>query len=416
MTPRRRYGLIPILLAATPVVGASPGPAEPPLSPARAEIGRPAPDFVLTDLDGGSHRLTERRGRIVVLEWTNHECPAVNHLYDTGTIAGARATVENEPVEWLLVDSSHFCTRRAAEIRRWRDRREIHHPYLLDAEGTVGRLYDASRTPQVFVIDAQGVLAYVGAVADRHGEVNYLAGALKALLHGSDVTPTYVRPRGCSVKYATSPPGTETQRSYAAAAAHARSGDFAAALDDLRRSLAAGHARPSDVLVDSAFDALRADDRARVRLRELLGSHAVESSITLVAAGEPGEPMIVSGVVRTREGDAVPGALVYVYHTDARGIYSARGDGDPRLFGYLRTGPDGEFELKTIRPASYPGMNVDQHMHFVITAAGHQDKRTRLGFSDDPYWQRRTPGTWVAKVTIGDDGVARCRHDLVIDR
>lgn len=173
------------------------------MCPEAAGIGRPAPDFALPDLDGEIHRLSDLKGHIVILEWTNHECPAVNGVYDRESVEQAAGTFAHEPVTWLLVDSSHFCGERAGDIRRWCTRRRIVRPYLLDPTGRVGRLYDARRTPQVFVIDAEGVLAYSGAMTDRDGRTNYVTGAVKALLNGVPVTPTTVRPWGCSVKYGT---------------------------------------------------------------------------------------------------------------------------------------------------------------------------------------------------------------------
>jgi protocatechuate 3,4-dioxygenase beta subunit len=131
----------------------------------------------------------------------------------------------------------------------------------------------------------------------------------------------------------------------------------------------------------------------------------------------------VAGRVVDREGRPVAGALVHAYHTDARGLYSEGGmdETNPRIFAFLRTGADGRFELRTIRPGHYPESQeepAEQHVHFEVEAAGFASRIDRLGFRDDPFWakQGKTPPAWAAAVTREGDAPPRCERDLVLDR
>ncbi len=201
------------------------------------------------------------------------------------------------------------------------------------------------------------------------------------------------------------------------------------ALRWLRGSFEAGYERPSAVLSDPAFSPLRNDASHRAQIRELLAAHAREANIQLVPADEPGEPLIVSGTVLDAAGRPVDGALVYVFHTDCSGYYSQGGmdEDNPRLFGYMLTGPDGRYEFRTIRPGHYPDQAepVEQHIHFEVTAPGYASQGHRLAFSDDPLWDRPGlagdpfwrrhlpfPPPWAALVTRGAEGIARCECDL----
>lgn len=201
------------------------------------------------------------------------------------------------------------------------------------------------------------------------------------------------------------------------AAAHAEAERFEAALASLEHAFEAGYRTPADVHVAPVFAALKADARSRARLHELLESHARQWRMTLVREDEPGERIVISGRVLDEDGEPIPDALVYVYHTDVRGIYSDVGDSNPRLFGYLRTNEEGRYEYRTIKPASYPDTNVDEHVHYEISAPGHETRTTRLGFSDDPRWETHTPDPqWVMDVTTGEDGVKRCHYEITLRR
>jgi peroxiredoxin len=174
-------------------------------SPNRAEVGRPAPDFTLTDSEGNSHRLSSLRGKIVVLEWTNPGCPFVQRHAREGSMTKARQGVEARRLVWLGIDSSHFTT--PAALQTWRRDQRITTPILLDASGRVGHLYGARSTPHMFVIDERGVLRYSGAIDDDPHDrapspTNFVGRALGALVRGAAPSPATNAPYGCSVKYA----------------------------------------------------------------------------------------------------------------------------------------------------------------------------------------------------------------------
>lgn len=175
-------------------------------SHAHAEIGKPAPDFTLKDVDGTEHKLSDLKGKVVVLEWINHECPVVNRCHNKGIMKSVTAKFKEKPVAWFAVDSSHFCQDKVAPIRKWVQKNKISYPYLLDAPGKVGHIYAAKTTPHMFVIDRKGILAYAGAIDnDPYGKSeskrNYVEEAVSALLNGSAVATATAKPYGCSVKY-----------------------------------------------------------------------------------------------------------------------------------------------------------------------------------------------------------------------
>jgi peroxiredoxin len=175
--------------------------------PRQAVIGQAAPDFLLKDLSGKEHRLSDYKGKIVVLEWTNHQCPFVmRHQGTLKTMQSTYAKHKDKGVVWLAVNSSHFCEKEAGNIRKWAKEQGIDFPILLDASGEVGRRYGAKTTPDMFVIDRQGLLAYSGAIDDdprgrKNSRRNYVDETLGALLNGSTVAMARTQPYGCSVKY-----------------------------------------------------------------------------------------------------------------------------------------------------------------------------------------------------------------------
>lgn len=106
----------------------------------------------------------------------------------------------------------------------------------------------------------------------------------------------------------------------------------------------------------------------------------------LIPAGEPGDALVVTGVVFGPDGTTpVPGALVYAYQTDARGVYTPDGKpGIPRLHGFMRTDDRGRYEFRTIRPASYPGQSVAAHIHMSVSAGGRDQSIDDILFEGDP--------------------------------
>lgn len=161
-----------------------------------AEVGKPAPAFILKDDFGKVHSLAQYRGKVVVLEWTNPGCPFVRRHLAASTMATTRAGFDAQKVVWLAVDSTSSPVTMS-----------LGYPVLQDAAGTVGRSFGAKWTPQMFVIDAQGVVRYAGAIDDdprdkkRTGITNYVKDAVNALLSGKQVPISTTEPYGCSVKY-----------------------------------------------------------------------------------------------------------------------------------------------------------------------------------------------------------------------
>ncbi|RKZ12071.1 thioredoxin family protein [bacterium] len=169
--------------------------------------GQMAPDFELADQTGITHRLSDYRGQIVVLEWTNPTCPFVQRHYTAGntTMLDTQASFADDGVVWLGIDSSNYVTAESASA--WAGSKEISWPILLDAAGDVGRMYEARTTPHMFVIGRDGKVLYNGAIDDdprgQNDEVNnYVEAALTAALAGDAVEMAQTRPYGCSVKYA----------------------------------------------------------------------------------------------------------------------------------------------------------------------------------------------------------------------
>ena len=114
-----------------------------------------------------------------------------------------------------------------------------------------------------------------------------------------------------------------------------------------------------------------------LRLKELVRKYARHAETILAPPDEQGEPLIVSGVVRNEEGMPVAGALIYVFHADAKGYYSptrAMDEANARLFGYMKTAADGHYRFLTIRTGGYPQAPIPQHIHMLVTAEGYQDQ------------------------------------------
>lgn len=176
--------------------------------PAKAEIGKPAPDFKLKDINGTEHTLASLRGKIVVLEWTNHECPFVKARAGKDKVLGKTyAELKSDNVVWFAINSSNFANDRIEELKTWTTERGIEYPILLDADGKTGHAYGAKTTPHMFVIDQKGILAYMGALDDdargnKTDARNYVVEAVEALEKDSTVATATTEPYGCSVKYA----------------------------------------------------------------------------------------------------------------------------------------------------------------------------------------------------------------------
>ncbi|MDA7948071.1 MAG: thioredoxin family protein [Hyphomicrobiaceae bacterium] len=185
------------------------------LPTARAEprIGERAPDFVGVDSNGKTHKLSDLKGKTVILEWTNHDCPFVQKHYSSGNMQKLQKLATGDGVVWLSVISSapglqgHVEPAKANTLTTERD--AAPSAVILDPEGEIGRAYNARTTPHMFLIDKNGTLVYKGAIDDKpsanNADVpiarNYVRDALAAHAAGKPVDPDATRPYGCSVKY-----------------------------------------------------------------------------------------------------------------------------------------------------------------------------------------------------------------------
>ncbi len=180
---------------------------------AAATVGEAAPAFTLTDSKGTSHNLSDFKGKTVVLEWTNAECPFVRKHYDSKNMQTLQEEATGQGVVWLVINSGaegkqgHVTGAQAEEIITRDGFKST--AYLLDGDGTVGHAYGASTTPHMFVINGEGTLVYAGAIDDNKsadpatiaGAKNYVRAALADLAAGKPVETASSQPYGCSVKY-----------------------------------------------------------------------------------------------------------------------------------------------------------------------------------------------------------------------
>jgi hypothetical protein len=174
------------------------------------ECGQPAPDFAFTDLDGKAHKLSDYRGKIVVLEWLNPNCPVVGRHYRSGNLPAAQAAAAAAGAVWLQINSSSMGDLDAAKTREWQQKQHVTATaYIRDQPGKIGRLFAAETTPHLFVIAADGTLAYQGAIDDQPNASvqnttsahNYVTAAITALKSGHVVPQPKTTPYGCGVKY-----------------------------------------------------------------------------------------------------------------------------------------------------------------------------------------------------------------------
>ena len=174
-------------------------------------LGKPAPDFELKDINGKTVKLSDYKGKIVVLEWFNPECPFVVRQHSEGPLKDAAAKATKDGVVWLAINSSgpgkegNGVEKNKKAVADWK----MEYPVLVDEDGTVGMAYGSKNTPTMYIIDAKGMLAYHGAIdnaADGKPEggtlVNYVESALAEMKAGKAVSKAETKPYGCGVKYA----------------------------------------------------------------------------------------------------------------------------------------------------------------------------------------------------------------------
>lgn len=180
---------------------------------AEVENGKTVPDFTLTDANGKSHALSEYKGKFVVLEWFNPDCPFVKKHYNSGNMQNLQEMYTQKGVIWLAINSSAVGKEgnyAPGAINDWAKKEMAKATaFLLDSDGKVGKTYGAQTTPHMFIIDQQGVLIYQGAIdsipsadmADIAKSQNYTQMALDEAMAGKAVTTPATKSYGCSVKY-----------------------------------------------------------------------------------------------------------------------------------------------------------------------------------------------------------------------
>jgi peroxiredoxin len=178
-----------------------------------ARVGEPAPDFTATDSNGQVHKLSQYAGKYVVLEWTNRGCPYTLKHYNSGNMQRLQREWTARGVVWLTVISSapgkQGYVTAAEENAYLKEINAAPTAVLLDPTGALGHLYGAKTTPQMFIINPQGVLIYNGAIDDRpttdvadiKNAKDYVSAALNEAMTGKPVSDPATRPYGCSVKY-----------------------------------------------------------------------------------------------------------------------------------------------------------------------------------------------------------------------
>jgi len=181
---------------------------------AAATVGQPAPDFTATATDGKAVKLSDLKGKIVVLEWTNPDCPFVHKHYDAGNMQKTQAYATGKGVVWLSINSGAAGKEGSVSAEQANDyiakNKSAATHYILDPAGDIGKLYGAKSTPHMFVIGSDGNIAYMGAIddkatanpADNAAADNYVKDAIDSLLTGKPVAVSSTQSYGCAVKYA----------------------------------------------------------------------------------------------------------------------------------------------------------------------------------------------------------------------
>lgn len=176
-------------------------------------VGDQAPDFTGNDSNGKSQTLSQFRGKYVVLEWHNHDCPYTMKHYESGNMQRLQKEWRDKGVIWFTIISSAPGTQGYVDAAQ--ENAYMHKvgadptAAILDPTGAIGHLYSAKTTPQMIVIDPQGKIIYDGAIddhattdtADIKVSKNYVSAALTEAMSGQPVEVAYTRPYGCSVKY-----------------------------------------------------------------------------------------------------------------------------------------------------------------------------------------------------------------------
>jgi peroxiredoxin len=183
------------------------------ISLAAVEVGKPAPDFTAKDIYGKTHKLSDYKGKIVVLESYNLDCPFCANHFKTGAMQELQEWATSKGAVWLLVNSVNTKSpshRSPEAAKKESEKNKIKATaWIDDSSGKVGKLYGMKTTPHMFVISNEGVLVYDGAIDDRAEDSgdprkarNYVREAIGKLLAGESVKVAKTKPYGCGVKYA----------------------------------------------------------------------------------------------------------------------------------------------------------------------------------------------------------------------
>jgi peroxiredoxin len=180
---------------------------------AAVNVGQPAPDFTGADSNGKQHSLSQYKGKTVVLEWTNHDCPYVKKHYNSGNMQALQKDATANGVVWLSIISSrpgkqgHVSGKQANELTASRNASPT--AVILDESSEIGLLYGAKTTPHMYIVDKSGQLVYMGGIDntpskdedDIPNSKNYVRAALDEMAAGQAIKESITRPYGCSVKY-----------------------------------------------------------------------------------------------------------------------------------------------------------------------------------------------------------------------
>jgi peroxiredoxin len=184
-----------------------------PAHAATAAVGQSAPDFSALDTAGKKHRLSDYKGKLVVLEWTNPNCPFVGKHYGGGNMQGLQKEFTGKGVVWLAVNSTARDSVEylpPAQLAAWaKEKQAASSATLMDESGKIGQLYGAKATPHMYIVGPQGQLLYAGAIDsiasarldDIRSATNYVRQGLTEALAGKPLSVASTRAYGCSVQY-----------------------------------------------------------------------------------------------------------------------------------------------------------------------------------------------------------------------
>lgn len=180
---------------------------------ASAVVGQPAPAFSLTDVNGKTVRLSDFKGKHVVLEWVNPGCPFVRKHYNSGNMPATQALARDKDVVWLAINSTekaHTDYMDPLKLAAWlNERKSATTAVLMDEPGAVGKAYGARTTPHMYIVNPQGQLIYAGAIdsipsaraEDIPRATNYVKQGLSEALAGKPLSAANTAPYGCTIKY-----------------------------------------------------------------------------------------------------------------------------------------------------------------------------------------------------------------------